>query len=526
MILLYHKIDTENKTEWWVSADRFYRHLVQLSNKKVVYLDDYDPTNPDHVVITFDGVYSNVLRYAAPLLRQFGYPFELFVTGDTIGQGNEFDTVEPPCPFASRKELQQLVAMGGRLQWHTKTHRDITKLDDKEVEAEIIVPAQIKGLDPKGFRWFGYAYGKFDDRSQALVKKHYEGGGLACDTGTFDDKTIWPREIITEESQLSDKKVSVVIPCYNYAQFLVEAIESVLRQTYLPDEILLTDDASTDHTWEIMRAYERQYPHLIKTNRNKTNLGIEKHFNKAVRATKGDFVGLLGADNRYPSNYVENAIKTLLANDKTAIAYTDFALFGSRAEQMYQLFYKGYQGEKLDWGVFLIHFPPFTKRNREVLLNERNFIHGSSFYRRAAFDEVGGYLSREGTSDKSSEDYTLFQAMIRKGWSAEKVKGVYLEYRQHSVEQANQQFSYFSELAFLRKQFQLMEQLITDNKRLQEEYDTLSLTANRALEEIGAIKSSKVWRTGVRYRQAKKAVHHPVRALRYVKRRINRGPQA
>lgn len=519
MILLYHKIDTENKTEWWVSADTFYRQLVQLSGKKVVYLDQYDPNNPDHVVITFDGVYKNILRYAAPLLQQFGYPFELFVTGDTIGKDNEFDSVEPPCPFADTNDLKQLVAMGGRLQWHTKTHRDITTLDNSELKNEIIAPAAIKKLDPKGFKWFGYAYGKFDERAQALVKEHY-AGGLSCDQGTFKDKTIWPRVIVTEQTALTDKKISVIITSYNYGHFLVEAIESVLRQTYLPDEILLSDDASTDHTHEIMQAYKRQYPHLIKVNRNKTNMGIEAHFNLAVSKTKGDIVGLLGADNRYPSNYLAEGLKTLLKNDKTAIAYTDFALFGNRAESMYSQFYKTYQGERLDFGVFIVNFPKFTPKNREILLHDRNFIHGSSLYLRQAFDESGGYQSRGGESSSSSEDYTLFRSMIQKGWQAAKVEDVYLEYRQHSAEQANQQFSYFSELAFLRKQFQLVQAMVEEKEALQRERDKQEQLYLAAKQELEIIKSSKLWKVGKHYNKVRRALKDPRLVVSKIKNRL------
>ena len=64
-------------------------------------------------MITFDGVYKNVLTYAAPILRDFGYPFELFVTSDYVGKDNSFDSPEPKADFASIKDLKELVACGG-----------------------------------------------------------------------------------------------------------------------------------------------------------------------------------------------------------------------------------------------------------------------------------------------------------------------------------------------------------------------------------------------------------------------------
>src|SRR3972149_637812 len=114
MILMYHKIALEAPTLWWVTADAFWLQMEQLLRYTVVPLSNYDPLNPRHVVITFDGVYENVYTYTLPILRRFGYPFELFVIGDMIGKGNEFDQpVEPPARFASVVQLKTMVKHGG-----------------------------------------------------------------------------------------------------------------------------------------------------------------------------------------------------------------------------------------------------------------------------------------------------------------------------------------------------------------------------------------------------------------------------
>lgn len=96
MILMYHKVSAASPTIWWVTADMFDRQMADLSAYDVVPLSEYDPSNPRHAVITFDGVYENAYRFAFPILKKWGYPFELFVIGDRIGQDNAFDTVEPP----------------------------------------------------------------------------------------------------------------------------------------------------------------------------------------------------------------------------------------------------------------------------------------------------------------------------------------------------------------------------------------------------------------------------------------------
>jgi glycosyltransferase involved in cell wall biosynthesis len=507
MILLYHKISSEARTQWWVTANTFFRQLVELSDKKFVYLDDYNPEDDNQVVITFDGVYSDVLQYAAPILKSLNLPFELFITEDYIGKNNEFDKVEPDSQFADQAQLKKLVEFGGRLQWHTKTHRHIKVVKDEELEREIICPEKFKSLDPQGFKWFAYAHGEFDSRAKSIVKNNFKGG-LACENGSWKDNSIWPRKTITEKTILSTKKVSVLIPCYNYAHFLVEAVESVLRQTYLPDEIILSDDASTDHTLSIMRSFQRKYPELIRVNSNKENLGIEKHFRKIIDLAKGDYICFLGADNRIQSNYIEKCYRTLSKDKNTAIAYTDFMLFGNRAVVKSRDFMKTFKVKKHEFGVFSITFPAFGGKPVSTnTLKDRNFVHGSSMYKKAAYLKVGGYDSRT----KGHEDRQLFNKILNKGYTARKVPGVFLEYRQHSTEQANQQFAYYSELTFLRNEIKHREVQAQEIKILKENEARLRKT-------LSTITNSRYWKMRKYYIHIAQIIKLPKRILRKIKR--------
>lgn len=77
--------------------------------------------------------------------------------------------------------------------------------------------------------------------------------------------------------------ISYVVTAYNIEQFIRESIECAFDQTYSPLEIVLSDDCSTDGTFEIMKEMAENYhgPHKIKLNRNEQNLGITRHMNKA-----------------------------------------------------------------------------------------------------------------------------------------------------------------------------------------------------------------------------------------------------
>jgi glycosyltransferase involved in cell wall biosynthesis len=463
-ILMYHKIDLESPTMWWVSSDRFYRQMLELQSKQIVYLDDYDPQNPDHAVITFDGIYKNVCKYAVPILKQFNYPYELFVSSDYIGIDNSFDVVEPLTQFTNWQDLQDLVAANGRLQWHTRSHPDLTAEGNADLLKELDIPNELKALDSNGFKWFAYPYGKFDREVLEAVRDRFSGA-VSCDQGNDVDTYCLNRLTVTNDTSFSQNKIAVIIASYNYGSFLVEAIESVLRQTRLPHEILISDDASTDNTYEIAVSYQRKYLDLIKVNRNENNMGIVPHFNKAVQLTDSEYITILGADNRFRSDYIEKTAQILDKYEDVGIAYTDFALFGQRAKLVYNTFPEDKKGSVKADKFYVINFPEFDRESRQRLLEVENFIHGSSMFRRKAFEQVDGYMQEQSLP----EDHYLFRRIIKAGWLAKRAPLPLLEYRQHSRYQTNIQLNSFVELQFYKNSYkEIRSELERSHSQLQQ----------------------------------------------------------
>jgi len=452
---MYHKVHPDSPTKWWVDVNNFYRQMVEIKHKKIVYLDDYDPSDPNHVVITFDGVYNNVLMFAAPILNKFKYPFELFVTSNYIGLNNNFDKGELLADFAGIDDLKKLIKLGGRLQWHTKSHLNLKDINDENIiKNELEIPLEIKEIDKNGFKWFAYPYGEFNTNVVNEVKKQFKGG-LSCSQGNDSDVYILNRVTCTNETSFKKATIACIIASYNYGRFIIEAIESVLRQTILPDEILISDDCSTDDTRDIALDYKRRYPKLIKYNRNEQNLGVVKHFNKAINLTSSDYIFFLGADNRILSNYIEECKMILDSSEKIAIAYTDFALFGDRAKLVYEKFNNLYQNGVKE-NFYIIKFPEFNAKKLEL----ENYIHGSSMYKRNIFDLIGGYLDSEDTA----EDYNLFLRMIKSGYIAKKSSNTLLEYRQHSRDQINEKLSSYSKQLYYKRRIQELENIIKQSQ--------------------------------------------------------------
>lgn len=189
MILMYHNIDAVAHSVWWVTPEILERQLAALRKFDFVYLDDYDPSNPDQVVLTIDDGYENVYRHGFPLLKRAAIPFELFVIGDRLGGWNDFDEGEEPrhrlaCP----DQLLEMAEGGARIQWHTRTHRDLRKLSDEQVENELIVPPELRlRFGEPHFRWFAYPYGWYDQRSLALARRGFSGA-LATESGDIQDR--------------------------------------------------------------------------------------------------------------------------------------------------------------------------------------------------------------------------------------------------------------------------------------------------------------------------------------------------
>jgi len=108
--------------------------------------------------------------------------------------------------------------------------------------------------------------------------------------------------------------VSVIIPNYNYAEFVDKAIESVLSQTYKNIEIIVVDDGSTDNSLDILSSYSSEIT-LI----SQCNLGVSSARNAGLAKASGEYVCFLDSDDIWFSNKIEVQISHLLNNKKACV---------------------------------------------------------------------------------------------------------------------------------------------------------------------------------------------------------------
>ncbi|MBH10188.1 MAG: hypothetical protein CMG74_07535 [Candidatus Marinimicrobia bacterium] len=111
-----------------------------------------------------------------------------------------------------------------------------------------------------------------------------------------------------DKSVYSNPLISVVMPVYNDASYLNQAIDSILYQTFSDFEFIIINDGSTDNSFDIITSYED--PRIILLN-NKTNLGISKSLNYGLGYVKGQFVARMDASDIALPKRFEKQIKYL-----------------------------------------------------------------------------------------------------------------------------------------------------------------------------------------------------------------------
>src|SRR6267142_4310475 len=101
----------------------------------------------------------------------------------------------------------------------------------------------------------------------------------------------------SEPDQSKRPRISVAMCSYNSASWLDEQLASILKQSRLPDELVVCDDGSKDETVARLEAFARSAPFPVRIFRNETNLGFTRNFEKAISLCEGDVIALSDHDD-------------------------------------------------------------------------------------------------------------------------------------------------------------------------------------------------------------------------------------
>jgi len=206
-------------------------------------------------------------------------------------------------------------------------------------------------------------------------------------------------------SRLRDPLVSVIVPCYNGAAFLEEALRSALAQSYGEVEVVVVDDGSTDSSAEIARRFPVRY--IRQENR-----GLSEARNTGIRESKGSYLVFLDADDRLKPRAIETGLGALALRPDCALAVGDHVFIAANSS---------YLADSTKERHLHSHYEALLKSNFIEMIS-------SVLFRRSIFDEVGGFDAKL----RVAEDYELYLRIAR-GWPICCHSVIVAEYRMHGA---------------------------------------------------------------------------------------------
>jgi glycosyltransferase involved in cell wall biosynthesis len=227
-------------------------------------------------------------------------------------------------------------------------------------------------------------------------------------------------------------RVSVILPCYNQGQFLDEAVDSVLAQTFRDTEIVIVNDGSTDkYTVRKLHSYRGTQAKVIHTE----NRGLAAARNTGIAAAVGEYILPLDADDKIGARYVEKAVDILDNDLGCGIVYCEAELFGKKRGK---------------WAK-----PPYSLE--KMLLD--NLIFATAFFRKTDWELTGGFKTN---MSAGWEDWDFWLGLVELGRKVYKIPEILFYYRihEHSMRTQLKKAEYIELHAQL---FRNHQQLYADN---------------------------------------------------------------
>jgi glycosyltransferase involved in cell wall biosynthesis len=175
-------------------------------------------------------------------------------------------------------------------------------------------------------------------------------------------------------SSLVAGKVSVIIPCYNRARYVGEAIESVLDQTYENLEIIVVDDGSTDDSLAVVRGYGDRL--TVLQHPGGANRGQSAAINLGLASSDGEYVAILDSDDYWALDKLEKQIAVMEADRSVGLVYGNARVVDAYGNLLYTRY-----GE---------HHEERNERGR-ILADCYFSVPSNALIRRAVLDKVGGF---------------------------------------------------------------------------------------------------------------------------------------
>lgn len=205
-----------------------------------------------------------------------------------------------------------------------------------------------------------------------------------------------------------DKKVSIIIACYNAEDYIDTCIESIMKQTYQNFEILICNDASKDGSSKILAEWEKSDSRIIVLHNEKNEFAASAR-NKCIQRSTGDYIMIQDIDDYSFPNRIE-VLVSALENSNADFVSSAVACFDTDPNVI--------TGE--------IH-PKHLKPTKKHFLWNLPFHHPATMFRRDCIIEVAGYRVSQET--RRGQDYDMFMRLYAAGYRGINVDKVLYGFR-------------------------------------------------------------------------------------------------
>jgi len=202
-------------------------------------------------------------------------------------------------------------------------------------------------------------------------------------------------------------RVSVIMNCLNGQEYLREAIDSVYAQTYGSWEIVFWDNASTDGSADIARGYDGR----LRYFRNPLTEPLGKARNRAIKASRGEFIAFLDCDDLWMAEKLERQVPLFDRDPGVGLVYSDTVFFNSRGDER-----RIYEKDKPPKGRI------FSELLTDYFLSMETVI-----LRRKALEGLGEWFDERLSMNEEADLFTR----IAHGWEADYVDEPLAKWRVH-----------------------------------------------------------------------------------------------
>ncbi len=283
-------------------------------------------------------------------------------------------------------------------------------------------------------------------------------------------------------------KVSVIIPSYNRIDYIGEAIDSVLNQTYPASELIVVDDGSTDGSYEYLQGLAQDGKIQLLSHPGRANKGQSAALNLGLEQAQGDFIAILDSDDVFELNKLELQVNYFRAHPDVGIVYGDATAIDGEGNFLYDIDGK---------------FSVDPSDPNEVLLDCYFSLPVNSLVRVSAYEKAGNFNEKYRAAQ--DHDMLIRLAEVAKiGYINEKV----FKYRRHGAS-----ISSNGQITRWANGFEILEQAITRFP-----YKSTTIRKRKAVLHfrLGLAKLKSANKLGSLKHLILSAIYDPVRAIKVV----------